>query len=38
VARMEEERNVHGFGGTVLRNDTTRKTEAQMGGWEQNIS
>jgi hypothetical protein len=32
------EKGVHGFGGKSRRNETTRKTEAQMRGWDQNGS
>jgi hypothetical protein len=38
VARMEEERKRTSFGGEARRKETTRKTEAWMGGWDQNGS
>jgi hypothetical protein len=38
VERMGEGRSVEGFDGIARRKETTRKTEAQMGGWGQNGS
>jgi hypothetical protein len=37
VARMGE-KSVQGFGRKARRKETTRKTEALMGGWDQNGS
>jgi hypothetical protein len=33
----ERKGNVQGFGGKERRKDTTQKTKAQMGEWDQNI-
>jgi hypothetical protein len=38
VARMGlGEKSVQGLGGKARRKETTRKTEAEMGGWDQNV-
>jgi hypothetical protein len=37
-AMGEEKKIVQGFGGKARRKDTTRKTKAYVGGWDQNGS
>jgi hypothetical protein len=36
MARMGEEKSVQGFDGKAWREKTILKSEAYMGGWEQN--
>jgi hypothetical protein len=38
VASMGKERSVQGFGGKTRRKETTRRTEALIGGWDKNVS